>query len=289
MAETYFTKFPTTIYSGYTCTDITRRVVLDDKTRNQTTLFYPYEIKKDTRPDVLADVYYDDPYYDWLIYITNGIVDPYYGWYLSEDDMGKFIISKYGSIEQAQKLIKYYRLNWSSDDISITPSFYFNSLPFTLRKYYNANFGYGSKVISFTRKREDWVVNTNKILRFTINLASNTQFTNSELVDIRSIGVTVGTAQIVICNSTSATVQHIAGNTSANNILVGETSNASAIITDTDLLYENITVEEAVYWSPVSFYDFEVEQNEQRKFVQLLDANYALDTAENIRVKLKEE
>lgn len=288
MAENYFSKFPTLVYNGVVVKDISRRAVISSETRSVPTVFYPYEVQAGLRSDTIADAYYDDPTYDWLIYLTNGIVDPYYGWYLDEYNFNKFIADKYGSQEKAIKTIKYYQLNWSDDDVDLDPSYYDNNLPEVLKKYFSPNFGYSSRVISYRRRREDWTVNTNKIYNFNVAMASNTLFETGELVKIQTLGLDVGNCQVVFANSTLVTVNNISGNTDANNQLVSDYGTATATITDTDLVIENITDDEAVFWSGISYFEYERAKNEDRKFVTLLDANYALEAAENLRKKMKE-
>lgn len=286
MSEYYFQKFPQIYYNGTLCTDITRKAVLSDDTRKQLTLFYPYELQAGLRPDSVADAYYDDSTYDWLIYLTNGIVDPYYGWYLDETNFQNLIISKYGSLENAMRRIKEYRLNANNDDVDISPAFYNNDLPNVLKKYYTPNYGYGSKVISYKKRQENWVTNTNRILKF--HITGNTAYTSGELVTISHLQIPVGNCEVLVSNTSTVTVKNISGNTSPNNTILGMTSNVSANIVQTDLVIENISAEEYVYWEPVSYFEYENEKNESKRHIQLLDANYALETAEQLRLKMKE-
>lgn len=286
--EKYFVKFPTINYSNTACRDISKRVSLTNKVRATPTLFYPYEVTEGLREDLLASSYYEDSYYDWLIYLSNGIIDPYYGWYLNTQDFENFIKKKYGSIENSIKRIKYYHLNWSEDRINITPDYYDTNLPEVLKKYYTPNFGDRAKILSYKRREELWIVNTNKIYQFNVNLHSNAVFSNNELVEIRnSNNSAIGAGEVITQNSSSIIIKNISGNTNANNIVFGESSSANATILDTDLLQSNISDDEFVYWQAVSFYDYENDKNENNKFINLLDANWALPTAEELRKKLK--
>lgn len=288
MPEKYFAKFPTVVYSNTTCRDITKRVVLSEKTRTVPTLFYPYELTAGLRSDLLAHTYYEDSFYDWLIYLTNNVIDPYYGWYLSELEFEDFIKKKYGSLEAAQAIIKHYALNWSDDSLNISVQHYEDHVPEVLKKYYSPVYGQSSRVLSYRRREEEWTVNTNRIVQFTINLHSNASFSNGEIVKIKVANTVVGNAVCITANDTTVFVQHVAGNTSANQVLYGNTSTANATILDTDLLKANLTDEEFIYWTPVTAYDWELDKNEQNKFVQLLDGNHALEAAEDLRKKLKE-
>ena len=288
MSDLYFTKFPNILYNGVLCRDITRNVQLSETTRNQATIFYPYTVQSGVRADVISDAYYEDSYREWLIYLTNGIIDSYYGWYLDETAFQTFIKQKYGSMENAQLRVKEYRLNSTNDDIDVTPQFYNNNLPFVLKKYYTPNYGFGSKVISYRRRQDSWSTNTNRIVQFNVTYNSNTMFQTDELLTINHSLLPVGNGQVIFANTSTVIIKNISGNTSSNNVLTGRDSLASANVTLTSVLQETITDEEFVYWGHVTYFDYENEKNEANKNIRLLDSNYALQVSEGIRKKMKE-
>ena len=289
--ENYFSKFPKTIYNGVTCVDITKKAKLDDSILRKPNSFYSYEIQNNLRSDQVAEYYYDDPTYDWLIYLQNEIVDPYYGWYLSEDDFRKMIDDKYGSFEKAEKRIKYYQLNWSDLDLEIPKSYYDNTLPYYLRKYYTPNFAVGNTIISYTIRNEDWIVNTNKLIKFNVTYVSGNSYSTDEVIDIKinyNFESANGGGEVVSSNSSTVILKNISGYTSNNLYIIGETSNSIAQISNSQILSENITDEEAVYWVSTSYYEYEKNKNEQRKNIRLIDNNFALNAAEKLRKKLLE-
>lgn len=283
MSDFYFEKLPIIEYQDVQVRDISRNVRISNDIMKSPNLFYPYELKAGVRADVLASTYYDDSYLDWMIYHTNGIVDPYYGWYLDERDFQDFIEKKYGSFEAANKYIKNYRVDWT-DDTEISVSFYRNNLSDRLRKYYIPNFGYSSTILGYTRKREDWTVNTNKIYNLIVTMSGNTSFQKDEIVSFAANGQ----GQIISCNSSVVSIHHVSGNIVANSNIVGDISKANASVTDVDLVSDNIPDDEYVYWKPVTWFEWELERNESKKHVYLLDANYSLDVSEGFRKKMKE-
>lgn len=288
--ERYFIKFPEMTYANTQCRDITRRVTMEDKLKLNPSLYHRYTIGETERADLLAHSYYEDSYYDWLIYLNNGIVDPYYGWYMDMYDFNNYIIKKYGSIEQAQKRIKYYQLNWPTNDVELTPSYYENNLPDHLKKYYDPIFNTQNKIISYRRKKDDIVTNTNKLLQFAVGSVTGNGFMKGEIVDIynSTLSSVIGGGEVVFANTTTLKVHHISGNTSSTNKVLGETSNTLATITQSNILIENLPDDEAVYWSPVYHYDYELEKNEMNKNIRLIDSSFSLDIAEELRVILKD-
>ena len=123
MADRYFQNLPNLIYSDTLCKDITKRVKLVDTKKNSPYSYYPYTIKDQLRSDQISEYYFGTPYLDWLIYLSNGIIDPYYGWYLSEQDFDSFILEKYGSYETSIKKIKYEKLQQHFKESFKTPKF----------------------------------------------------------------------------------------------------------------------------------------------------------------------
>ena len=290
MAERYFAKFPTIEYANTKCVNITKRPTLAQELENNPTIFHKYTLKTGARPDVIAENYYEDPFYDWLIFLNNKIIDPYYGWYLNDYDFNNFIKIKYGSNEVAQKKIIHYQLNWPTTDLEITASFYNNNLPFALKKYYTPNFGQSNKIISYKRKQDDFIVNTNRLISFDVTITSGNAYTVGEIIDIKNstLSSIVGGGEVVFANSSIVKIKNVSGNTAATNKIVGETSNAISTITKTTTAYQSLSSEEEVYWSPVYYYEYEVENNEKNKNIRLLHSNYALQTSEELRTVMKE-
>jgi hypothetical protein len=301
MSEYYFQKFPQINYNGANCVDITRRVSLatTDLT-NLPTVFYAYDVPEGQRPDLTAYGYYEDSYMDWLIYMTNGIIDPMYDWYLTEFDFQSFMKDKYaedGGVDIQQQRTKFYTNNWSNDDGTISPSFYANTIPEGAKKYYQAVFGQKGQVIKYARLEADWVADTNMIVA--VQVANAAAYTNSDLCFMYSNGEQVGRCEIEQIYEANNTlfIRHVEANTEANILttdtdwldglyLAGWFSEANQVIESNELIIEIIPLEEFSFWAPVSVYDWEKQKNSSKKSIYLLDPNYAVQAAEQLRVDL---
>lgn len=276
MVHNYFTKFPKIDYKGKSCVDITRRVKVVEGNKNSPFVFYPFEITNHIRSDLVAHHYYDDPYLDWMIYHSNDIVDPYYDWYLDPYTFNKLLEEKYGSLENSQRKVKFYQNNWSNDTKEISPSFYNNTLPNIHKKYYTPVFGINTKIISYKRKEEDAVTNTNRIMQYTIANTSSFAFVKDEAVNFRPNGSeeNVGNGQVEMANSTILRVRSVAGdvdaNTSATKTIVGIESAATATANSSEIYFENFSNSEAVFWSAVNYYEYEQYKNERKKNIKLV-------------------
>ncbi len=291
MPEYFFAKFPKIQYSNSTCVDLTKRVVLNADLRTSPIAYDEYDLKNSSRPDIIAENYYEDPTMEWMIWMTNGIVDPYYGWTLTDEEFNSHLIKKYGSLEITLKKIAYFRNNWRNNETELTPAFYNSQLTNDLKKYFTPNYNEGLTILSYTRKREETVINTNKIYNFGVTL-SNTQlsFAVGEIVDIKSNTApytVVGGGEVIFANTSVVKIKNISGNTSATNLVVGETSKANATITVSTLIADNIPDTEAIFWEPVYVYDVEYERNDKNKSIRLMNPTYAKEVAINLRTALK--
>lgn len=267
----YFDKIPSIEYDGHTVKNLLARAKLSDNVRNNRLAFYPYTLDSSVdRVDTVSNNYYDSPGYSWLIWMANDVVDPYYDMPLSEDDFFAHLAKKYGSVEKAMRTIKCYRANWYfHTEERITPSDY-NALAPNFKKYYEPIVLTSDYTIhSYRRRQEDSTVSTNKVVA--INLASsNGVFTVGEEVQLNSTNY----GYCTFSNSSVVTIQHVTGAFAANATITGTTSNSTAVVANTATIAETMASTEAVYWSPVTYFEYEQEMNEMKKEIQLLDVRY---------------
>lgn len=110
----YFEYFPTVQYdikkngNFNLLTNIMLRFKIQNKLKEKRAVFYDFQIRDGQRADEIAFKYYDDERLDWIIYITNNIVDPQFDWPLDYRTFTNFIKEKYTSIESAKSTIHHY-------------------------------------------------------------------------------------------------------------------------------------------------------------------------------------
>ena len=111
----YFRPFPLINYDikknklPLLLTNVTARYKIRDVLKNKVAIYYDYIVKDSDRPDLIAFKYYEDETLDWLIYIVNDIIDPYYDWPLDQDAFNKYIRTLYGSVAGAKGTVFEYR------------------------------------------------------------------------------------------------------------------------------------------------------------------------------------
>ena len=72
-----------------------RRYKLNDDIFSYAVFFNKYAIKDGERPDVIANRIYGSPKYDWVILLTNNLVNAQYDWPLSNYDLYKTLEKEY--------------------------------------------------------------------------------------------------------------------------------------------------------------------------------------------------
>lgn len=97
----YFRYFPRIKYSGQDLVDITRRVDLVEKFKNDTYAFVPYVVQGNDRPEDIAHLYYGSMDHTWLVYMANGLIDIDNEWPKTEDNFDRFMIKKYAELSGA--------------------------------------------------------------------------------------------------------------------------------------------------------------------------------------------
>jgi hypothetical protein len=280
MSDKYFRPFKRITYNGQKAIDITARPRLLSRVQHNPFLFYDYVLKENERPDQIADRYYGDPYMVWLVYLSNQIVDPYYGWLMDYNEFAAHIKKKYGSIEAAQQQIIWYKNNWEeAEDISVER---YDSLDMSELKYYDPVYGARGQVVAYTRKKIDWTLNTNRTVKYS---TSGTDFVKGEKVTIEIADGSLGYGIVSFVGDGYVHLQHTSGFYKESTTLTidGDSTIKGHPLTAITVLAESITDAEEVYWDPIYAYDYEEDQNQALRTIRLLDSKYARQTAKELK------
>lgn len=71
-------------------------------------MFYRYEMRDLDTPEIIADKIYGDSNRYWLILLANEAIDPYFGVPLKYQSFDNYLITSFGSIEDAQNSLHHY-------------------------------------------------------------------------------------------------------------------------------------------------------------------------------------
>lgn len=97
----YFSKFPKIFYSldNYKTSDyvthIIRRFSLENILKENTSIYYTYDIRDGDTPEIIASKLYDSPERHWIVLMMNDIIDTQTEWPLDYYTLNKYIDTKY--------------------------------------------------------------------------------------------------------------------------------------------------------------------------------------------------
>lgn len=91
-------------------TNIFFRVKYVSEVLNNLSSYYTIEVEDSETPEIIAEKVYNDAGAAWMILLANQIIDPLFEWPLGYDAFNKYIINKYGSIENAEITNHHYEM-----------------------------------------------------------------------------------------------------------------------------------------------------------------------------------
>lgn len=123
----YFNFFPKTLYSlsnkptsADSVTNIIARFGFESTLKENSNIFYPYDIQDGDTPETIANKYYGSPERHWVVLLFNDIIDPQYDWPLDQRTIIKYINDKYTANGSAN-VTSQTGLAWSQSN---TKSYY---------------------------------------------------------------------------------------------------------------------------------------------------------------------
>ena len=135
MANPYFNNLPDFLYVNRTkdgrmdgdfsvVKNFFKRSKLRTDVFQDLTFFTKFNVIGDDRPDNVADNFYDDPTLDWIVLLSNNIVNVQSEWPLSQADFFTYLSEKYPDENVLYSGIHHYEANEvkTSTDVIIIPS-----------------------------------------------------------------------------------------------------------------------------------------------------------------------
>lgn len=276
--------------------------MLVNKYVNVPYIYNQYQVINGERADNIANKIYDDSYMTWLIYYANKTIDPYYDWYINDDTFNDFIVGKYGSIETAQKTIRCFINNWFADNRKLSQA-QFNNMFGTYKGFhsdywqpnYDTNTGF---LLNYTRKIDNTSEKyTNSLVR--IQVADTTGFNLNDYVGVytQENGSQIGSAEIESIQTNNYLIlRNNLGDIGLDYYIKNDNGiisqiidySASSDVTGTSWTDKLISDEEYVYWTYLTYYDYEVEKNNLNKDIKLVDPTIAIQISNYLQTDLNQ-
>ena len=104
----YVSRLPDAKISDYiTVKNLFKKNELRPDIFNDATVFTEYQIKGDYRPDNVAFEVYKDSTLDWVVLLSNNIINIQTEWPLLQNDLDRFLLDKYGTYEKLNAVHHY--------------------------------------------------------------------------------------------------------------------------------------------------------------------------------------
>ena len=127
MRGEYFQHLPLVDYNNRRMRNLLVRAALSTDVLTRTSSYYPYIVKDGETPVTIAHDYYGSVAFDWVVLLSNQIIDPYFEWPLSSNDLAEVVAKKYGSLQAAQQLILHYRKDGKEYPYMTTTTYKYSS------------------------------------------------------------------------------------------------------------------------------------------------------------------
>ena len=128
-----FNYYPTINYNSQTAVNLLVESEVVRSFLSDYTKFFSYLIREGERADTIAYEQYGDPTLDWVIYLVNGVIDPYKDWLMDDKQFIAYMEDKYNktsyllqSTSTANTIAYYYYSGLTSDTTEIKNAYNYN-------------------------------------------------------------------------------------------------------------------------------------------------------------------
>ena len=120
----YVSRLPDAKISDYiTVKNLFKRGKIADDIFQDLTFFTKYQIEGDDRPDNVAFKVYNDPTLDWVVLLSNNMVNIQSEWPMLQNDFDRYLLDKYGTYEKLNEAHHYETTDIKNEDgVVITPA-----------------------------------------------------------------------------------------------------------------------------------------------------------------------
>lgn len=274
----FFDKFPLVqytinrqLFSEYDiATNLLFRIgIIKEVMENNINAYYLYAVLDGDRPEIIAEKVYGDAEAHWIILYANDIYDPYYDWPMDSRTFDNYITDKYGSIAWAQTNYHHYEKVITRENpaaqVTMVTSFEVNDKKLT------------NDVLSII----DYEINYNigEPVFIGASYGDNT-YSGTVMAWSNSNGY------IVLANTTGAAKSYeflIGANSAANGTVISTTVPSvpmdayNTLVDTTDYASYEVggsTVREIISRNRVTYYDYELELNESKRLIKIIQPQY---------------
>lgn len=290
----YFQYLPKTLYSTNKeeinlklIPNIVAKAAFIQSVIDNESLYFKYEIRGGETPEQIAYRIYGDPEKHWIILLANKLIDPQFDWALGPEEFDRYIKQKYGSLNVSLKTTESYPTGYTVGEIAYQGSSYdksdaeativaYNSGPKTLQLKFSSQVLANGNVITGLSSAQthtivgitnnldgsEWARNTTSHYLVTETRVNSADTSFSDIIKYK-VSATLNTGNINVASYDFAT----------ENISRANVANSSS---SSQTLSDGTTVTITTTYTPVSYYDYEVELNEAKRNIIVPKSTVAL-------------
>ena len=101
-----------------------RRFRINQDVFSYSVIFNKYAIVDGERPDVVADKAYGNPFYDWVILLTNNMVNAQYDWPMSNRELSKMLETSYDTPYDTVQYYETLNIGQYKEGLHVDETFY---------------------------------------------------------------------------------------------------------------------------------------------------------------------
>lgn len=88
--------YPFTKSDFVTAKNFFRRYQINPDVFSYSVYYDKYAIREGETPSIVSNRFYDTPFYDWVVLITNNVINPLFDWPMSSSALQKYCENRYG-------------------------------------------------------------------------------------------------------------------------------------------------------------------------------------------------
>jgi hypothetical protein len=282
----YFSKFPRVLYSvnkegnnAKIVPDMLARVKFIDSVISNQSLFFKYEVKGEETAEQIAHRVYGNPEKHWILFLVNQIIDPHFDWPLGPYDFDKYIRQKYASINVSLSTAESYATPgtyYSSGEVVYQGSSTYDksTSEATIIAYDSTNkilkLKFPSQMFANGRTLKgvsgNSAAQTHTVIAITNNLDGYQWATNTvshyEATETKINSDDPTFSEVKKYRVTPNTYNHVTNSIVSINTNTSYSNTYNVVSSATGA---NVTMTVNTTIGPVTYYDYEVEQNENRR------------------------
>ena len=116
---------PQLTYNGCSISDITHRLDMLKTVEKYATMYYSVTIDETATPEKVAEQYYGNQDYWWIVCAINKVIDPFYDWVMREPEVYAYAEKLYDDIDaihhyEDTEFVQYTEQSFENDRVPVT-------------------------------------------------------------------------------------------------------------------------------------------------------------------------